>query len=52
MTINKYEAAYFSSASYDDDKLGFTLDQSYKNQGWAKCLCRNLPKISKYNNFF
>ena len=34
MTINKYEAAYFSSIAYDDDKLGFTLDQSYKNQGW------------------
>ena len=36
MTINKYEAAYFSSIAYDDDKLGFTLDQSYKNQGWKQ----------------
>ena len=36
MTINKYEAAYFSSVSYDDNDPNFNLDQSYKNQGWTK----------------
>jgi hypothetical protein len=36
MTINKYEAAFFSDISYSDNLVDFDLDQSYKSQGWTK----------------
>jgi hypothetical protein len=36
MTINKYEAAFFSDISYSDNNPNFNLDQSYKNAGWTK----------------
>jgi len=36
MTIIKYEAIYFSSASYIDNAEDFNLDQSYKDAGWTK----------------
>ena len=36
MTINKFEAAYFSDISYSDDLADFDLDQSYKDSGWKE----------------
>ena len=51
MTINKYEAAYFSSIAYDDDSADFDLDQSYKNQGWKQLKNSNELDLSSDNYY-
>ncbi len=36
MTITKYDAAYFSDISYEDNNPGFELDFSYRESGWEE----------------